>query len=644
MRVAVTGCTSDFGTVILPRLFEDEDVEEIVGIDLREPRVADPKLRFEREDVRSQRIAELVDGCEAVIHLAFIVAEIHDKVATHDINIGGSRNVIEAAHAGGAKRLVLASSVASYGMHEDNPVPLTEDAFPRGNHDKYYFYDKAEVEHFVLWWQRRNPDAEMTITLMRPVVICGPHFGNGLLEQGSKRTIVRPKGTRGFQWLHEDDLADAFHRVVKEDHPGPFNVAPDDGSVPMEELAALHGQRLVELPQRPAAIAAELLFRLRLAPVSADWVGSGEVEVTNDRLKRETGWRPRFTGREAASVHLIGRGRPITRPLALLHRREVAEAALEVPTAALRDWSESVPGLREGIGGREGLDAALAAAEHEFLPFRDGELHVEVHAAGGDADATVVFSPGIGGHARFYTPVLAALRAAGLNAVGVDRPGHGLSTGRRGDAPMPIALDALETVVRWAHERFGRPVALAGSSLGGIITWYALTREPDVACAVCHNIGHPSLRLDRKAELSVPVILRVAKALPLAPVRIKDFADFGAVALDPEILAWFARESDPLWNWTLTMRTGASFFDFEPRLPWERVATPTLAIVGAEDEMVSADFTRRAFERAAPASAELRVLPGKGHMLYLEDLAEMAEVTAAFVREHAGAAQGVATS
>ena len=644
MRVAVTGCTSDFGTVILPRLFDDEDVDEVVGIDLREPRVSHPKLRFEREDVRSPRIAALLAGCDVVVHLAFIVAEIHDKQATHDINIGGSRNVIEAAHAGGAGRLVIASSVASYGMHEDHPVPLTEDAFTRGNHDKYYFYDKAEVEHFVLWWQRQHPDAEMTITLMRPVVICGPDFGNGLLEQGSRSVIAVPKGARGFQWLHEDDLADAFHRVVKKDHPGPFNVAPDDGIVPLEDLGALHGQRVLRLPQRTAAVMAELFFRLRLSPASADWVGSGELEVANGRLKRETGWQPRFTGREAASIHLIGRGRPIMRPLELLHRREVAEAALATPTGMLRDWSASVPGLRDGIGGAAGFDAALAEAEHEFVPFRDGELHVEVHAAGEDADATVVFSPGIGGHARFYTPVLAALRGAGFNAIGVDRPGHGLSTGRRGDAPMDMTLDALETIVRWARERFGRPVALVGSSLGGIVTWYALTREPEVACAVCHNINHPTARLDRKAELVAPVLLRAAKLMPLAPVRIKDFADFGAVADHPVILEWARAEADPIWNWTLTMRTGASLFEFEPRLPWERVTTPTLVIVGEDDRMVPPDFTRTAFERATPANAELRVIPDTGHMLYLEHLTETVATTAEFMREHVAADQPAPTS
>ena len=623
MRVAVTGCTSDFGTVILPRLFDDDDVEAVVGIDLREPRVQHEKLSFEREDVRSPRIHEIVAGCDVVVHLAFIVAEIHDKAATHSINIGGSRNVIEAAHAAGAKRLVVASSVASYGMHDDNPQPITEEAFPRGNHDKYYFYDKAEVEHFILWWRSEHPDSEMTITQLRPVVICGPHFGNGLLERGSGRTIVVPRGTSGFQWLHESDLADAFHRVVKEDHPGPFNVGPDDGPVPMREVAELHGQKLAELSPKLAAPAAEVLFRLRLSPASADWVGSGEVHVDNSKLKRETGWQPRFSGREASMIHLLQRGRPLMRPAPELHRHEVAEAALETATRSVRQWADVDP-------------HELA---HDWIPFRSGELHVEVHEADG-ADATVIFSPGIGGHTRFYTPALAALRKAGINAVGLDRPGHGLSTGRRGDAPMDASLDALEATVRWARERFGLPVALAGSSLGGITSWYALTREPDVVCAVCHNISHPSLRIDRRAELAVPVIRRLARIAPLAPVRIKDFADFGAVASRPEILRYFAAQDDRLWNWTLTMRTGASFFDFEPQLPWESVTTPALVLVGEEDAMVSPAFTRDALGRATPPNAELRVLPGMGHMLYLEHTDELVELTAAYVREHALAAEG----
>src|SRR2546426_11425514 len=107
MRIAVTGIASDFGTVIAPLLFADREVEEVVGLDLRDPRVDHPKLHFELLDVRSRGIRELFLGCEAVIHLAFVVSEIHDKELTHSINLGGSKNVIDSASAVGVKRLVI---------------------------------------------------------------------------------------------------------------------------------------------------------------------------------------------------------------------------------------------------------------------------------------------------------------------------------------------------------------------------------------------------------------------------------------------------------------------------------------------------------------------------------------------------------
>ena len=50
---------------------------------------------------------------------------------------------------------MIASSVASYGVHPDHPTPITEAEFPRGNPDKYYFYDKAEVEHYIEWWEKK---------------------------------------------------------------------------------------------------------------------------------------------------------------------------------------------------------------------------------------------------------------------------------------------------------------------------------------------------------------------------------------------------------------------------------------------------------------------------------------------------------
>ncbi len=635
MRVAVTGIASDFGTVIAPLLFADPDVEEVVGIDLRDPRVADPKLRFEREDVRSARMAELFEGCEAVVHLAYVVAEIHDKELTHSINIGGSRNVLEAAVAAGARRLVIASSVASYGAHADHPEPVTEDEFPRGNPDKYYFYDKAEVEHYIEWWLARNREVPLQVARLRPAIIVGPHFSNSLVDRLPAPATVLPAGRNPkLQLVWEDDLARAFYKAVKGEAEGPFNIATDD-AIPAEEFAALHGQRVRRVPPALAAPLADVLFRLRMSPASSAWVTEGELVVSPERAKRELGWSPRFTSGEAARMMLIQHGRPILagRSGRVFGRKRVAETALAPATEAMRDWARGIPGLRDGLGGPGAVDRIVDRVEHDLIPYRDLQVHLEVHPADAGEDApTVIFSPGIGGHARFYAPFTGRLCDEGFNVVSIDRPGHGLSEGRRGDSTMEQTLDVVDAAVAYARRRFGGPVALAGSSLGGIISWYALTREPDVEAVVCHNIAHPRVPHELAARLKIPPLKRLARFAPLAPVPIKQIADFGAVAQGPELLDWFRRERDPIWSWRISARSAASIFTFAPRLEWSQVETPVLVLVGAADEMVSAPFTKRVLAEASPRNCELRVMPGMGHMLLLENLDQTLPEIASWLR------------
>jgi pimeloyl-ACP methyl ester carboxylesterase len=73
----------------------------------------------------------------------------------------------------------------------------------------------------------------------------------------------------------------------------------------------------------------------------------------------------------------------------------------------------------------------------------------------------------------------------------------------------------------------------------------------------------------------------------------------------------------------VTARSVASLFDYEPPLDWTRVETPVLALVGAGDEMVSAEFSRAAVAAARPPRSELRVLPDCGHLLFHDHLADV---------------------
>jgi UDP-glucose 4-epimerase len=633
VKVAVTGAAGDFGTAILRRLLGEERVAEVVGIDVAPPRVEHEKLRPVACDVRDAAIRDHVDGAEAVVHLAFVLVPGHDLAAAHDVNLNGSRNVLEAAAAAGARRLVVASSLSAYGAPAPGLEPVDEDDFPAGTPERFYFREKAQVEHLLDWWEAAHDDSAMTVTRMRPGFVYGPDFDNPALAlMGSPLAVVPDDGGR-TQLVHQDDLADAFAEAIFRDAPGPFLLVTDD-SVSQEDLAAISGGRVIRVSVRAAELALDAAHKLRLSPVSSEWAVSGDRVGRPGRAREVLGWEPATTSREAACAMLLQRGRPV-RYVDGPPRREVLERALEVMTGRLREWSRDVPGM-----GALDVDTALAEVEHEFISHRRTMVHLELHEVG-PADPTIIFTHGIGAHARLYSPLAARLRAHGHNVVIVDRPGHGLSEGPRGDCPVERALDVLEEAVRFARARYAGPVVLGGSSLGGILAWYALTREPDVDAAFCHFIGHPEVFPDRATRRRVGPVRALARVAPGAPVPVKQVADFDAIADDPAVRAYWADEVDGLYCFRTTARSIASLFEFTPPLDWSRVPIPTLVVVGERDGMTTPQYVERVLERSAPPRTTYRRLAGRGHLLPIEALDEFSAEIARWTRDTLSAPSGV---
>ena len=301
--------------------------------------------------------------------------------------------------------------------------------------------------------------------------------------------------------------------------------------------------------------------------------------------------------------------------------REQLEAALAAPTGFLRaaaglDGDDPMPGLADCD-----LEAALADAEHVYIPWRSSSIHLEVHSAAAGSP-TIVIHHGLGDHVRRFTPLAGRLAEAGFNVVAVDRPGHGLSPGRRGHCPLSWALDIVESSIRYARERFGGPVLLLGDSLGGITLWYSLTRSVDADAVLCHCIGHPDVHHDPSMRWKQPLMRAFGRIAPTAPIPVRQIADYENVALDPRTQAAFDAELDEVFNFSVTAVSAASYLGFRPDRPWTEVETPVAVWIGAEDRMVTPEFTRRSFEREAPPAAQLEVLPGMGHQVFLDHLAD----------------------
>jgi alpha-beta hydrolase superfamily lysophospholipase len=134
-------------------------------------------------------------------------------------------------------------------------------------------------------------------------------------------------------------------------------------------------------------------------------------------------------------------------------------------------------------------------------------IHCDFHRSE-SPKATIVFQPGSGAHARFYFLLGGLLARRGYHVLAIDRPGHGLSAGARGDCTVEEAIEVSAFVIAHARRQFGLPVVLMGSSMGGLLTIFALLKHLEPDLAVAHNFVFPgklfSIRGPESARLDGP--------------------------------------------------------------------------------------------------------------------------------------------
>jgi nucleoside-diphosphate-sugar epimerase len=317
LTVAVTGPTGTFGFGLLPLLQADERIGRVVGV-ARRP--FDPtehgwtKMEYRRGDVRdADALREAFTGADVVVHLAFLIVGGTPET-TRAINVEGTLNAFRAAAAAGAKRFVYASSVAAYGFHDDNPVPMTEEWPVRPADKLFYAQEKAELEGLLQQEAAQHPQLEMY--LLRPPVVLGPHTvgGKDLLPgplaplakrlQGRFRRLPVPVPALvpdlPLQFVHEDDVGSALLQCIVGAGPaGAYNIA-GDGVLSAVDVARELGFLALPVPGRPTQAAAKAVSKLPL-PSFAQWVEavSHPAVMDTSKAKDALGWTPRYSSLEA---------------------------------------------------------------------------------------------------------------------------------------------------------------------------------------------------------------------------------------------------------------------------------------------------------------------------------------------------------
>ena len=301
-RIAITGCSSHFAQVLLPLLQQDPEITQIIGIDLLPPIGIYEKLQFHRCDIRSPGLSELFAGCDTVVHLAFVVTRPYalPLAEAASVNLAGTWNVCRVAAEAGVRKLVVSSSIAAYGMVSDNPAVLVEESPLRGLYtDFYYSQHKHANEIWLDGLQLAFPS--LLITRLRPCIVMGPHqIGLNLLAPANQMHFTTAESHQArLQFVHEDDLASAFHATISHDLPGAYNVVGDEAES-LPKIAETVGLQVVEVPREMLLAEVEKLWKAGQSNAGPEWLfGEGSLICSNEKLKATGHWQPRYTTVEA---------------------------------------------------------------------------------------------------------------------------------------------------------------------------------------------------------------------------------------------------------------------------------------------------------------------------------------------------------
>lgn len=176
-------------------------------------------------------LREAMKGCDAVVHLAAVVSvpqSIQEPEKTMNVNVNGTRNVLQCAFEGGVSNVVVASSAAVYGSFPD--MPLVESSPIECLSP--YAQSKATNEEDVVVFRKKG----MNAIALRFFNVYGPgqHLSSGYASliptfvdamlKGNSPTIYGD-GTQTRDFIHVTDLAEAVFALADCDEKYDFPIA-----------------------------------------------------------------------------------------------------------------------------------------------------------------------------------------------------------------------------------------------------------------------------------------------------------------------------------------------------------------------------------------------------------------------------------
>lgn len=200
-------------------------------------------------DVRdAAQVAAAMEGISYVFHEAALVS-VFDSVNrprdNHDINLTGTLNVLEAARAGGVRRIVMASSAAVYGNNPELPKredmrPEPESPYAIGKIGGEYMFrvfhglyglETVALRYFNVYGPRQDPSSMYSGVISK--------FSSVLAAGGTPRIFGDGGQTRDFVFVKDVVQANLLAMRTPAAAGGVFNIGTGRQTSLLDLLATL---------------------------------------------------------------------------------------------------------------------------------------------------------------------------------------------------------------------------------------------------------------------------------------------------------------------------------------------------------------------------------------------------------------------
>jgi UDP-glucose 4-epimerase len=292
-KVLITGIAGGQGRLLARRLLENY---EVCGVDRVEWEGHPRGVRVHVGDLRKKKFEDVIrtELPTAIVHMGFVR---HFRVAErvrHDVNVRGTKQLLDHCANHGVQALIVLSSSYVYGAFPENPYYMDEDAPLSASRSYPEIRDLVEMDTLASAFLWRYPHIRTCV--LRPVNVLGYHVHSMIGQYLRQRRVPTVMGFDPMmQFLHEEDLSEAIALALEHGLQGVFNVT-GPGQVPLHTAIRETGGTAVPLPEPLLRPLFERAFRWGLSPYPPGAIDflKYPVTVSGERFVDATGFRCLF--------------------------------------------------------------------------------------------------------------------------------------------------------------------------------------------------------------------------------------------------------------------------------------------------------------------------------------------------------------